>query len=111
VSNPTSQYTSIKYVYCIKATVSSVDKKWTQIQLIQFFLIGIVGCAVQFGPLGTAATNKPTVPPPGHYDDGKIGGITTCRKQKYADKAALVALCPSPDANPGHRGGKPAITA
>jgi hypothetical protein len=27
------------------------------------------------GPLGTAATNRPTVPAPGDYDDGEIGGI------------------------------------
>jgi hypothetical protein len=26
-------------------------------------------------PLGTAATNRPTVPVPGDYDDGEIGGI------------------------------------
>jgi hypothetical protein len=25
------------------------------------------------GPLGTAATNRPTVPAPGDYDDGEIG--------------------------------------
>jgi hypothetical protein len=28
-----------------------------------FFLIGIVGGGVQLGPLGTAATNRPNVPP------------------------------------------------
>jgi hypothetical protein len=27
-----------------------------------FFLIGIVGSGVQLGPLGTMATNRPTVP-------------------------------------------------
>jgi hypothetical protein len=27
------------------------------------------------GPLGTAATNRPTVPAPGDYDDGEIGGM------------------------------------
>jgi hypothetical protein len=26
------------------------------------------------GPLGTAATNRPSVPAPGDYDDGEIGG-------------------------------------
>jgi hypothetical protein len=41
-----------------------------------FFLIGIVGGGVQWGPLGTAATNRPIVPAPGDYDDGeKIGGM------------------------------------
>jgi hypothetical protein len=36
-----------------------------------FFLIGIVGGGVHLGPLGTAATNWPTVPAPGDYDDGE----------------------------------------
>lgn len=27
------------------------------------------------GPLGTAATTKPTVSAPSGYDDGKIGGM------------------------------------
>jgi hypothetical protein len=40
-----------------------------------FFLIGIVGCGVQLGPLGTAAINRPIVPAPGDYDDGEIGGM------------------------------------
>jgi hypothetical protein len=39
------------------------------------FLIGIVGCGVQLGPLGTVATNRPIVPAPGDYDDGEIGGM------------------------------------
>jgi hypothetical protein len=34
------------------------------------FLIGIMGGGVQFGSLGTAATNRPIVPAPGDYDDG-----------------------------------------
>jgi hypothetical protein len=28
---------------------------------------------VQLGKLGTAATNRPTVPAPDDYDDGEIG--------------------------------------
>jgi hypothetical protein len=32
-----------------------------------------VGGGVQLGPLGTAATNRPTVPAAGDYDDGEIG--------------------------------------
>jgi hypothetical protein len=40
-----------------------------------FFLIWIVGGGVQVGPLGTAATNKPTVPTLGDYDDGEFSGI------------------------------------
>jgi hypothetical protein len=39
------------------------------------FLIGIMGGRVQFGPLGTAATNRPIVPAPVDYDDGEIGGM------------------------------------
>jgi hypothetical protein len=30
---------------------------------------------VQLGPLGISATNRPIVPDPGDYDDGKIGGM------------------------------------
>jgi hypothetical protein len=36
------------------------------------FLIGILWNGVQFGPLGTAATNKPIVSAPGDYGDGEI---------------------------------------
>jgi hypothetical protein len=34
-----------------------------------------MGGGVQLGPLGTTATNRPIVPAPGDYDDGKIGGM------------------------------------
>jgi hypothetical protein len=34
------------------------------------FFIGTVGGGVQLGPLGLAATNRPTVPAPGDYDAG-----------------------------------------
>jgi hypothetical protein len=34
-----------------------------------------VGDAVEVGPLGTAVTNRPSVPIPGDYDDGEIDGI------------------------------------
>jgi hypothetical protein len=36
-----------------------------------------VGGGVQLCPLGTAATNRPTVPAPGDYDDGEIGGLAS----------------------------------
>jgi hypothetical protein len=39
---------------------------------IKFF--GIVRGGVQLGPLGTMATNRPTVAAPGDYGDGEIGG-------------------------------------
>jgi hypothetical protein len=60
------------------------------------------------GPLGTVATNRPTVPAPGDYDDGEIGGM-----DDWQGKPAPVPLCPPqtphacPDAYPGRRGGKP----
>jgi hypothetical protein len=60
-----------------------------------FFLIGIVGGGVQLGPLGTAATNRPTVPALGDYDDGKIGGIMIGRGNRSTRrKPAPVPLCP-----------------
>jgi hypothetical protein len=68
------------------------------------------------GPLGTAATYRPFVPAPGDYDDGEIDGIMTARGNRSTRrKPAPVPLCPPqnphacPDANPGRRGGKPAI--
>jgi hypothetical protein len=33
----------------------------------------IVGGGVQLGPFGTAATEWPSVPAPGDYDDGEFG--------------------------------------
>jgi hypothetical protein len=42
---------------------------------ISKLLIGIVGVRVQWGPLGTVATNRPIVPTPGDYDDGEIRGM------------------------------------
>jgi hypothetical protein len=39
------------------------------------FKIDIVGGGVQFGPLGTAVTNRSIVPGPGDYDIGEIGGM------------------------------------
>jgi hypothetical protein len=72
-----------------------------------------VGGGVLLGPLGTAATNRPTVSTPGDYDDGEIGGMMIGRgNQSTLRKPAT--LCPPqiphalPDANPGRHGGKPA---
>jgi hypothetical protein len=39
------------------------------------FLIQIVGDGVQLGPLGTSATNRPILSPPGDYEDGEFGGM------------------------------------
>jgi hypothetical protein len=73
------------------------------------------GDGVQLGPLGTAATDGPTVPAPGDYDDGEIGGMMTGRGNRSTwRKPAPMQLCPPqtpyacPNANPGSRGGKPA---
>jgi hypothetical protein len=80
-----------------------------------YFLIGVEGGGVQLGPYGIVATNRPIVPAPGDYDDGEISGIMTGRGNRSTQrKPAPVPLCPPqtpifcPDANPGHRGGKPA---
>jgi hypothetical protein len=58
------------------------------------------------GPLGTTATNKPIVPAPGDYDDGKNGGMMIGRGNRSSRrKPAPVPLCPPQTAG---RGGKPA---
>jgi hypothetical protein len=72
-----------------------------------------VGDGVQLGPLGTAATNRSTVPAPGDYDDEEIGGMigrgnrSTRRKPAQCRFVHRKPTCCS-DANPGRRGGKPA---
>jgi hypothetical protein len=54
----------------------------------------ILGGGVQLGPLGTAATNRPTVPAPGDYDDGEIGGMIGRGNRSTGKKPAPVPLCP-----------------
>jgi hypothetical protein len=44
------------------------------------------------GPLGTAATEWPTVPAPGDYDDGEFGGMKNGRGTQR--KPTLAPLCP-----------------
>jgi hypothetical protein len=44
--------------------------------------------------LTTAATNRPTVPAPGHYDDGEIGGTIGRGNRSTRRKSAPVPLCP-----------------
>jgi hypothetical protein len=61
---------------------------------IFIFLIGIVGGGVQLGSLGTAATNRPTVPAPGDYDDGEIGGMIGTGNRSTRKKPTPVPLCP-----------------
>jgi hypothetical protein len=60
---------------------------------ISFFLFGIVGVAVQLGPLGTAVTNRPIVPAPDNYDDGEIGGMIGRGNLSTRRKTAPVPLC------------------
>jgi hypothetical protein len=59
-----------------------------------FSSIGRVGAGVQLGPLGTAATNRPTVPAPGDYDDGETGGMIGRGNRSTRRKPAPVPLCP-----------------
>jgi hypothetical protein len=49
---------------------------------------------VQWGPLGTAATNRPIVPAPGDYDDGKFGGVIGRRSRGTRKKPAPTPFCP-----------------
>jgi hypothetical protein len=54
-----------------------------------------VGGGVQLGQLGTAATNRPTVPAPGNYDDdGEIDGMIGRGNRSTQRKPAPVPLCP-----------------
>jgi hypothetical protein len=53
-----------------------------------------VGGGVQFGPVGTAATNRPIVPPPGDYDDGDICGMIGRGNRSTRRNPAPVSLCP-----------------
>jgi hypothetical protein len=68
-----------------------------------------VGGAVQLCPLGTAATNRPTVPAPGDSDDGEIGGMMIGRGNRSTRrKPAPVPLRPpQPHTLPGREPGPP----
>jgi hypothetical protein len=67
------------------------------------------------GPPGTAATNRPNVPAPGDYDDGRNWWNDWQGKPKYSEETSSSVTLPTtnptccPDANLGRRGGKPAI--
>jgi hypothetical protein len=58
------------------------------------FLIGLMGGGVQWGPIGTAATNTPIVPATGDYDDGEIGGMIGRGSRSTRRKPTPVPLCP-----------------
>jgi hypothetical protein len=52
-----------------------------------------VGGGVQPGPLGTVATDWPTVPAPGDYDDGDGGMKIGKRNRSTRRKPAPAPLC------------------
>jgi hypothetical protein len=54
-----------------------------------------MGGGVQFGPLGTAATNRPIVPAPGDYDDGEVDGMIGRGNRSARRKPVPMLLCPS----------------
>jgi hypothetical protein len=67
------------------------------------------------GPLGSAAINRPFVPAPDDYDDGKFGEMKIARgiRSTWINLPQYHFVhhkphMPCPDANPGRRGGKPA---
>jgi hypothetical protein len=64
------------------------------VRLFSFLLIGIVGGGVLLVPLGTEVTNRPTVPVPGGYDDGEIGGMIGRGNRSTRRKPAPIPLCP-----------------
>jgi hypothetical protein len=54
-----------------------------------------VAGGLQFGPLGTPATNSPIVPAPADYDDGEIGGMMIGKENRSTRrKPDPVPLCP-----------------
>jgi hypothetical protein len=64
-------------------------------------LIRLVGGGVQLGPLGTSATNWPTVPAPGDYEDGEFGGMMIgTGNRSTRRKLAPVPLCPPQKSTP-----------
>jgi hypothetical protein len=78
--------------------------------LLRVAFFRLVGGEVKLGPLGTTATNRPVVPPPGDYDDGEIGGMMIGKGNRITRrKPAPVPLCPpqTPHALPGREPGPP----
>jgi hypothetical protein len=52
------------------------------------------GGGVQLGPRGTVATNSPTAPDPGDYDNGEIGEMIGRGNRSTWRKPAPMPLCP-----------------
>jgi hypothetical protein len=68
-------------------TTAEVKKMW-------IYTFRMVGGGIQLGPLGTAPTNRPTVPTLGDYDDGEFGGMMIDRGNRSTRrKPAPVPLC------------------
>jgi hypothetical protein len=80
-----SRYTVVKVRQCVQVLAGNC--------YFYFFNWNSWG-VVQLGPLGTAATNRPTVPAPGDYN-GKIGGMMIGRgNRRTRRKFAPGPLCP-----------------
>jgi hypothetical protein len=65
------------------------------------------GGGVQWGPLGTAATNRPIVPVPGDYDDREIGGMIGRGNRRTRRKPAPMPLCPTQTPHAARTGTRP----
>jgi hypothetical protein len=72
--------------------ISFVYREKITLDLINFLCI--VGGGDQFGPLGTATTNRPIVPALGDYDDGETDGKIDRGNRSARRKPAPVLLCP-----------------
>jgi hypothetical protein len=72
--------------------------------MLDFKVVINVGCIIFFkwygggwSPVGSTrhwATNRPIVPVPGDYDDGKIGGLIGRGNRSTRRKPAQVPICP-----------------
>jgi hypothetical protein len=63
---------------------------------VSFFFLSFLG-GLTLSPLGTSATNRPTVPAPGDDDDdcGAVGGMRIGRGNRSTQrKPAPVPICP-----------------
>jgi hypothetical protein len=56
------------------------------------FFIGVVGGGVQLGPLGTAATNMPSVSARSDYDDAEIGEMMIGRGNRSTQRILFLRL-------------------
>jgi hypothetical protein len=70
---------------------------------LKICLLVIVGGGVQFGPLGTAATNRLIVSASGDYDYGEIGEMMIGKgNRSIRRKPAPVPLCPPQTPHAAH---------